>query len=193
MAAGVKRFVALTSSLILLACTNSMNLEVTTSVPKAAMEPSNTRVSLVMSPAFTTYIYRENSEARENWEVKLGNSQSELFRSIFESAFGSVMLSHDDNNLSHAELIFLPRLTEMQLATPAETGFSFFEAWLKYDITMRSAASGDVRTINVTAYGKQNTARFQRRHEGLHKALESALRDAGAKLTIALIAITNER
>ena len=96
MTAKVKSFVTLFSSLMLAACTNSMNLEVTTTVPKAAMEASEKRVTLILLPAFTSYVYQENSEARENWEINLGASQSGLFRSIFESAFGNVSISHSD-------------------------------------------------------------------------------------------------
>ena len=118
MTVEVKFFVTLLWSLILIACTNSMNLEVTTTVPKAAMEASEKQVTLVLVPAFTTYIYQENSEARENWEINLGASQSGLFRSIFESAFGNLSLTNREDEFIDSELIFLPQLTEMQLATP---------------------------------------------------------------------------
>ena len=192
MAAAVKISVALLFSLALLACSNSLNLEINSEIPSVAMEPSAQRVHLVLRPDFKAYVYRENSDLRENWEINLGNSQSALFSGIFKSAFGDVVISNVDEGSNGAELVFSPQLVELQLATPFETGFKFYEAWLDYDITMRVVSSGDSETINLTAYGKENTARFQRRHEGLHKAIESALRDAGAKLTVALISIAND-
>lgn len=192
MVATVKISVALLFSLTLVACTNSLNLTVTSEIPNVAMEASTQRVNLVLSANFKTYIYREDSDQRENWQIDLGNSQSDLFRGIFESAFGDVVISNMAQDTEGTDLVFTPQLVELQLATPTETGFKFYEAWLDYDITMRTVGSGDSETINVIAYGKKNTVRFQRRHEGLHKAIESALRDAGAKLTVALISIAND-
>ena len=188
----IRFIIVLLFALMLSSCSSSIKLEIQTDIPKAAMDPSSRKVGLVIGPEFANYVYRENSDARENWEVAVGKSQSALFEGIFSSAFGNVSLSAIDSSKNDAELVFIPQLVEMQLATPSETGFTFFEAWLNYALTIRATPKNKTQTVHIVAYGKENTARFQGKHEGLHKAIESALRDAGAKLTIQLIALADD-
>ena len=177
---------ALISVLLVSACSNSLVMEVDSAIPMATTDSNKAKISLYMSPDFVNYVYRENTPDRENWEISLGKSQAVMFQQILQAVYGDVSITSSVNQPEGADLVVVPKLVEMQLATPRETGFTFFEAWLSYTITIREIEDNNTRILNVTAYGKQNTERFQRFQQGLRLAIEKALRDAGAKLTVKL-------
>ena len=129
-------------------------------------------------------MYREDTPERENWEISIGTSQTNLFHHILLAVYGNVTIAKSNDEVELYDLFITPQLVEMQLATPEETGFSFFEAWLKYQINVSSEREPNIKSFVMTAYGKQNKARFQRLQQGLNQAIENALRDAGAKLTV---------
>ena len=161
-------------------------MEVTSTIPTATTDSSEASVGLIMPNEFINYVYRENTPNRENWEITLGKSQAQMFQQILQAIYGTVAAVDSFENGTEFDLLIMPKLAEMQLATPSETGFTFFEAWLNYTLTIRHTSTNKTRIMNVTAYGKQNTARFQRFQQGLHQAIENALRDAGAKITVKL-------
>ena len=168
------------------ACTQSMIMEVSSEIPTAATDSAAQQVGLFLPTEFKNYVYQENTPERQNWEIHLGSSQAQLFQQILNAIYGQVSLVNSNHEENSFDLFVVPRLIEMQLATPTETGFSFFEAWLNYQVTIKSANDSANRSFVMTAYGKQNTTRFQRFQTGLHQAIENALRDAGAKLTVKL-------
>ena len=177
---------ALISVLLISACSNSLVMEVDSAIPMATTDSNKAKISLYMSPDFVNYVYRENTPGRENWEISLGKSQAVLFQQILQAVYGDVSVITSASQHDGADLVAIPQLVEMQLATPLETGFTFFEAWLNYTVTIRQIEDNSTRILNVTAYGKQNKERFQRFQQGLRQAIEKALRDAGAKLTVKL-------
>lgn len=186
MSTRIGRIIAILTLLMNGGCTNSLVMEVSSEIPTAATETTERNVGLLFPPEFKNYVYREDTPERENWEISLGTSQTKLFRQILLAVYGNVSIAKSNDEVELYDLFITPQLVEMQLATPAETGFSFFEAWLKYQITVSSEHEPTIRSFVMTAYGKQNKARFQRLQQGLHQAIENALRDAGAKLTVKL-------
>ena len=179
-------WLVLISALLVGACTKSLVMEVDSAIPMAATDSNAAKVTLFMAPEFVNYVYSENAPGRENWEISLGKSQAAMFRQILQAVYGDVSITDSLNKHNGADLVAIPQLVEMQLATPHETGFTLFEAWLNYTVTIRQIEDNSTRVLNVTAYGKQNTERFQRFQQGLRQAIEKALRDAGAKLTVKL-------
>ena len=186
--------VLLIAALLLGGCTKSMTMQIDTQVPVAAMETMSLNIGVRYTEAFRTHVYRENTEDRQNWEIVTGDSQVALFDQILNSLFGRVS-DIDSLESSEADLMLLiePVLDEMQLATPAETGFEFYEAWLKYTVNVVDKVETGPKAFSFTAYGKQNKARFTRLEKGLGQAIEQALRDAGAKLTVELMKIPQVR
>lgn len=187
MGGTVKNTLNVVIIMLLAGCGSSMNLEVTTEVPTATTTSSSIKTYLTLSSDFSQYVFREDSEARQNWEISLGESQTNLFKQVFASVFSDITFADEAPNDHAYSLVFQPRLVDMQLATPLETGFSFYEAWLNYAVILTRYPEASSHEIQITAYGKNNTARFQRLHQGLHQAIEKALRDAGAKLTLELV------
>ena len=179
-------WITLIPTLFLGGCTNSLVMEVESAIPTAATDSAAAKVALYMPPEFINYVYRENTPGRENWEISLGKSQAAMFQQILQAVYGDVSITKSAGQANGADLVAIPQLAEMQLAAPQETGFTFFEAWLNYTVTIRQIADNNTRILNVTAYGKQNTERFQRFQQGLRQAIEKALRDAGAKLAVKL-------
>lgn len=161
-------------------------MEVESDIPAAAANAIQSNVGLIIEPEFRNFVYRENTIERENWEIALGSSQVKLFERILQSVYGDVSVESSIANVGNFELALTPKLTDMQLATPGETGFAFFEAWLNYAVTIQRDDQSNPRVTTITAYGKENKTRFQRLQQGLNEAIENALRDAGAKLTILL-------
>lgn len=182
----LRRLLVIVTVVLSTACTQSMVMEVSSEIPAAATDSAKQTVGLLLSSDFKNFIYQENTPERQNWEIHLGASQAKLFEQIFNAVYGEVLLVSSDSEQGAFDLFVTPRLVEMQLATPTETGFSFFEAWLNYQVTIKYIENSTSRSFVMTAYGKQNTARFQRFQNGLHQAIENALRDAGAKLTVEL-------
>ena len=182
----IRRLLLVMTVVLSTACTQSMVMEVSSEIPTAATDSAEQAVGLYLNSAFKNFIYQENTPERQNWEIHLGASQAKLFEQIFNAIYGEVLVVSSNTDESAFDLFVTPRLIEMQLATPTETGFSFFEAWLNYQVTIKSIENSTSRSFVMTAYGKQNTARFQRFQNGLHQAIENALRDAGAKLTVEL-------
>ena len=79
-----------------------------------------------------------------------------------------------------------PELTAIQFATPDETGFDYFEAWVEYRVNIVDEHGDAIAPWRFTGYGQAPHERFSGLDEGLSGALTEAIRNAGAKLATGL-------
>lgn len=171
-------------------CTRSLQVQVDTQVPTALVASAPVSVGIYYDDKIRNHIYEENSPERVNWAIQTGQSQVAMFDRVLQSTFDNV--SHisavptRDHALEH-DMIIAPAIRELQLATPQETFFDFYEAWIRYDIDILERDGTPVGTWQITAYGKAPKKRFARQAEGISDAVGLALRDAGAKLATGIL------
>lgn len=175
---------------VLSACEQSMNVQVDSTVPSALVQTMPLTVAVYYSDAMRNHTYSEDSEERPNWEIKSGDSQVAMFDQVLSSTFSTVSsIESLPNTQSPAtyDVVVVPSIQEMQFATPQETFFDFYEAWIRYDIDMLNGDGSSLGKWEVTAYGKAPQKRFTRRTDGINDAIGLALRDAGAKLATGML------
>lgn len=170
---------------LLSGCGSSVNLQVQSEVPV----PLTTRVPLNLgvyyNENFLDYVFREDSDARQDWLIDNRASRLSLFDQILPSMFNSVKpLTSKQAGDEAVDVILEPEVLEMQVALPKETRSDMYEAWLKYGMNMYHPDGRLITRWQLTGYGKTPTAIFSSNEKGLNSAIELALRDIGAKLVL---------
>lgn len=172
--------------LTLAGCAQSLTLQTTTDVPVPLVRQLPLNVAVYYSEAFRNYVYQENSEDRPDWNIGCGTSQVALFEQLLPSLFASV--AHVDGTSyqgdQQVDFILAPEVEEMQFALPNETRTDLYEAWIKYRVRLYDPAGQPVGDWLLSGYGKSSTEFLKNRGEGLNSAINSALRDVGAKFTL---------
>lgn len=176
----------ITIAFLLPGCEQSLTMETKTDVPIPLMTKLPLKMGVYYDDKFRNYTYEENSEDRPNWAIKSGNSQVELFDQVLPSMFQDV--SHVDSisggSDSTIDGIVAPEVEEMQFSLPNETKSDLYEVWIKYKVKLLNPNGDVVADWPVTGYGKSSTEFLKSRDKGLQAAINSAFRDAGAKLSL---------
>lgn len=166
-------------------CTDSVRLKVESEVPAALVQKIPLSVAVYYPPTFRDYRYTEDSDERPQWDIASGDAQVAMFNSVLDSTFTEVTHLHaePERGVISENLGIIPNITEMQFATPAETGFDYYEAWFRYRIAVFDRDGVQHEPWVLAAYGKAPKKRFTLPTEGLNQAIGYALRDIGAKLS----------
>ncbi|MFP6681232.1 MAG: hypothetical protein VCB07_03440 [Gammaproteobacteria bacterium] len=178
-----------TLAVLLIGCSQSLTLQINSEVPVALMQALPLTIAVYYDSALRNHSYIEDSNERENWTVSTGSSQISMIDKVLTSTFAKVVSLAQlpsANALIDADLIVAPSIKEMQFATPDETFFDFYEAWIRYDIGMLAPDGTSLDNWEMVTYGKSTPTRFTSRTTGLNDAIALALRDAGAKLATGL-------
>lgn len=172
--------------LILTACSQSLTLETKSEVPRPLVTQLPLNIGIYYDDKFRNYIYEENSEDRPNWSINSGTSQVQMFDQILPSMFKSVTHVSGTSNAQGDKLhaILAPDIAEMQFAMPYETKTELYEVWIKYHIRLYAPDGQLITEWPIAGYGKSSTEFLKSRDEGLNTAINSAFRDAGAKLAL---------
>jgi hypothetical protein len=167
-------------------CSQSLTLQVDSAVPAALMQTLPLTVAVYYDDALRNHSFTEDSKERKNWAISTGPSQVAMFDQVLASTFTNVLpitQLPNANAPTAADLVVVPTIQEMQFGTPEETFFDFYEAWIRYDISMLDPHGAPLDNWEIVTYGKANQKRFSSRSSGLNDAIALALRDAGAKLS----------
>lgn len=166
-------------------CADSVRLKVESEVPQALVQKIPLSVGVYYPPPFSDYRYTEDSDERRQWDIASGEAQVTMFDSVLGSTFTEVtrLNAEPGTGATGNDLSIVPDITDMQFATPAETGFEFYEAWIRYRIALFDRGGVHEESWDVAAYGKAPKKRFTMRTDGLNQAIGYALRDIGAKLS----------
>lgn len=167
------------------ACTDSVRLKVESEVPQALVQKTPLSVGVYYPPGFSDYRYTEDSDERHEWDIAIGEAQVTMFDSVLGSTFTEVnrLNAEPEPGGTGNDISIVPGIIDMQFATPAETGFEFYEAWFRYRIALFDRDGVHEEDWDVAAYGKAPKKRFTMRTDGLNQAIGYALRDIGAKLS----------
>jgi len=162
-------------------------IKVESEVPTPVTSKLPLTIGIVYDEAFRNHVYVESSEDRPDWRIESGSSQVALFDQIFSSMIGNFQhmnsLSDTAGN-SALDFVLVPKVEEMQFSTPAEMRTDFYEAWIKYGMSIHEPDGSLVTTWTFVGYGKSSTEFLKNTSKGLNEAMNVALRDAGAKLTV---------
>lgn len=175
--------------LLLTGCAQSLKLQMDAEIPTALVAKSPLSVGVHYDSEFTEHRYIEDSAERQDWDIASGTSQRAMFEQVLHASFAEVTeITHTPSAGSPASsnLNILPSIQQMQFATPQETLFPFYEAWIQYRIDLLASDGAIIDRWEFSAYGKSTKKRFDLQAEGLRNAIELALRDAGAKLSTGL-------
>jgi len=187
----VRRFskiAILTTAAAIAGCsTAKLSLEVDSNVPKPITKTIPIDMGVYYSDNFRNFVYKEKSQDREEWTIDNRKSRLNLFNQVLSSMFDSIKPVDNtkvSKNSSDIEAILEPDVLEMQLGLPSETQLDFYEAWVKYDMKLYQPDGALISQWEIAAYGKASSESFGGATEGLNAAIDSALRDAGAKMSL---------
>lgn len=176
------RCIALLFALLLTAC--STVVEVTGHIPQPLSQPLPFHGALVLEEKLRNSAYRTTSGHKV--EVSIGAAQAQMFTTIVPHLFSTLLVSADFEATlnTQAELILLPELREIQVATPNDTQLKIYEVWLRYLIHIYDNAGREIVRWPLAAYGKTQSQFMKSDEDALNQAAIVALRDAGARIAL---------
>ena len=177
----MKSFAALFALSILGGCSSSASVQLTGDFPKVLAKPKPLSAAVVFEPSFATYIAQPNAKT----VIDMGAAQVRLLRNAFAGLFGRLEFvgSREEITIDNA-MVIIPSVREVQVSTPSENYQNVFEVWIKYNLDLESTAGQSIDSWFMPAYGKTPDAFMASKSDAIEQAAISALRDAGAKLTL---------
>jgi hypothetical protein len=173
------------ATLLLAGCAaNSVSIKVDSEVPVPVAEKLALEVGVWYDEQFAGYVYEEDSEDRPDWRIESGASHTAMFDRVLGSMFTRVDVV---NGLPPGagqglDLVLVPKVEEMQFSTPAETKTDFYEAWVRYGVSVYEPDGNELTSWRFEGYGRSSTEFLKNVDKGMNEAINVALRDAGAKL-----------
>lgn len=137
-------------------------------------------VTLVLEPAFRAYRLEVSEPSAVS--LALGESQAELFRTVAGAMFRELESTDALAPPAATDLILLPRVEDVQIATPTETQLKIFEVWVRYRLYLYDTAGNAIADWPLAAYGKTPSRTLESAGDAFNQAGIMALRDAGAAL-----------
>ena len=170
------RALAALGLLLMTAC--STNVFVKGDYPSPLGRQMPFTAGLHFDEAFRNYTFE-----RESTEIKFGDAQTRLFQTVFAGMFrDTVQLDNYPDESPAADLVIVPHVEEVQIATPYENRLKVYEVWIKYNMQVFDGDGNAVADWIMTSYGKTPTATLKSGAKSLHLASIVALRDAGARM-----------
>lgn len=169
-------------------CSSSINLQVggeKLPTPLASQIPLTLGVHY--NDNFRNYIFKENSEAREDWTIDYQQPRLTLFDQILPTMFQTVESITDikaPGASAGLDVILEPDVIETQVALPEETHSDNYEAWIKYGIKLYQPDGEVISEWQLTGYGRSPDTMFTSKQQGLNAAINLALRDIGARFVL---------
>jgi hypothetical protein len=161
----------------------STNVTVNGDYPTALVARQPLDVGLVLDDGFSSYRFTSEKDNRQPVTMALGASQATLFNRVFADMFqSSATLKTLPTGQNTLDLMIVPEVVEVQLATPMETQLNVYEVWLKYNLKVYDGSGQPVADWMMSAYGKTQSRFLKSDEEALNQATVVALRDAGARL-----------
>ena len=174
---------------VLCGCT-SQSITISTSGPvPLVISNSDLRVISYFSDNVNNYLFTsEELEKTDNsWEINFEDTQKNIFTIILSSFFDNNSISDSFDNISDnsADLIMGFNLESFEFLTPQIASNNKYSIWIKYKINIYDQNKDLIQTWSITGYGEQLTESFEG-NDAILNAINIALRDVGANLTIKL-------
>jgi hypothetical protein len=175
--------VALAALAMLAASGCAVRLRPEYQIPKPLMQPMPAQVGLVLDEPLRKYVHEE-TRGGGNWKLELGPGQEKLFRSMFQSSFGTLHVYNDLDAARAAtglQVIFQPSIDEFSFVTRNETD-GYWAVTVRYRIAVLDPMGTQLDTLTLTGYG---SAMGEHGSEAsLTAATRAAMRDAAAKFLV---------
>ena len=178
------RKILLLQSLFLIGC-GAQNLVIDTTVPSplvAKNENITARLMIDEKLQNFTFTPEELQKKEASIQISFGNTQVKLFQNVFSSFF-----SLDDSNKIETtkanNLNINVKLDKFEYLTPQMAANQKYSVWFKYNIQILNANDQPIDNWMITGYGEQEAGTFQD-DESFRRAIQIALRDTGANLSI---------
>ena len=175
--------------LILSGCT-SQSIIISSSVPiPLVLSNNDLKVISYFSDNVNDYLFTsEVLEKTDNsWEINFQDTQKNIFTIILNSFFDNNDISDSFENISDnsADLIMGFNLESFEFLTPQIASNDNYSVWIKYKINIYDQKKDLIQNWSITGYGEQLTGSFEG-NDAILNAINIALRDVGANLTIKL-------
>lgn len=167
-------------ALLLSACGGERLVETPSAFPRPVTEQLSVNVSLDIDDAFRTYTHRETLPDRGgSWVMPIGEASVDWLTSLLRARFVEI-------DARRATLRFRPVIERVEFSLPNQTGTDFYEAWIRYRVTVANGREETVETLQFAAYGKARDSTFRNAEDGMAEALHTAMRDATAAMAFHL-------
>lgn len=182
----------------LVGCATGADIRLQPRIPHLNIEQIPISAGLYISPELDSYFYSEDVPDEGTIDIDFGASQRNLFDRVFTAMFEDVIeIESFDESASSVDLILVPRIEEVQIATPSQTRSQQFEVWVKYVLEVYSNTGQEVQKWSFAAYGKVNQQNYtplsNTREAALEDAAYWALRDAAATMSFYMFKQPNIR
>ena len=165
----------------------TLDMQVESQVPEPVVNPIPIDLGIHYPEEFQNFIYTERTDDRKDWRIDNRAARLALFDGVLSSMFDSIERV-DSQAIAKEDLsvdaVFEPHVLDMQLALPQETGMEFYEAWVKYEMKLYKPGGALIDQWQLTGYGKASPENVGGTEDGLNAAIDLALRDLGAKMTL---------
>ncbi len=173
--------ICLAAAVALAGCSSTANITVEEQFPEVVADSRNVSAAIVLDEAFRNYVGKPNDDTT----IALGTAQVDLFRKAFAGLFRRLEIVESVDHVSdRAELVVIPSVVEVQVASPADTYLNVFEVWIKYKLDIRTVDGEVLDSWFMPAYGKTPDSFMLSKGDAIREASVIALRDAGAKLIL---------
>ena len=170
-------------------CT-SQSITISSSIP-VPLVISNNDLRVVSYFGNNVVNYQFSSEVLEktnnSWEINFQDTQKNIFTIILNSFFDHNDISDSLDNISDTsvDLIMGFNLESFEFLTPQIASNNKYSVWIKYKINIYDQKKELIQNWLITGYGEQLTGSFEG-NDAILNAINIALRDVGANLTIKL-------
>jgi len=183
------KLILLTLIVFVSGCT-SQSITISTSVPPPlVISNSDLRVVSFFNDNVNNYQFKseELEKTDSSWEINFQDTQRKIFTIILNSFFDNNNISDNFENISDtsADLIIGFNLESFELLTPQIASNDKYSIWIKYKINIYDQKKDLIQNWSITGYGEQLTGAFKG-NDAILNAINLALRDVGANLTIKL-------
>ena len=178
------RKILLLQSLFLIGC-GAQNLVIDTTVPSplvAKNENITARLMIDEKLQNFTFTPEELQKKEASIQISFGNTQVKLFQNVFSSFF-SLDGSNKVETTKANNLNINVKLDKFEYLTPQMAANQKYSVWFKYNIQILNANDQPIDNWMITGYGEQEAGTFQD-DESFRRAIQIALRDTGANLSI---------
>ncbi len=182
--------------LILISSCTSQSITISSSIPSPLVDKNqNISVITVYEDEINNYLFESTPLETTDftWEIDFKDAQKKIFNTIFDSFFSNITERESFDSLTNneANIVMTVDLDKFEYLTPQLASNDKFSIWFKYKIKLYDTELALIQNWDITGYGEQATGSFDS-DQSMANAINIALRDVGANLTIQLEKEKNE-
>jgi len=181
---------------VLISSCTSQSITISSSVPSPlVLKDQNVSVITIYGDTVKNYLFQSTAleETDSTWDINFQDTQKKVFAIIFGSFFSNILErdSLDSLDTTDTDLVLSVNLEKFEYLTPQLASNDKFSIWIKYTINIYNSDLELVQNWDITGYGEQETGSFDG-NQAMANAINLALRDVGANLTIQIEKELNE-